>query len=180
MSRRRILVPLKGFDEAKGRLRAEGLDGDQWARMLAAGVLRELPDALVVSDDANVARFAHELDHDTLAVTTRGLNESLTEAVHQLAVDCDQIVVVHADLLDPSGLSEFDPDEGVTIVTDQHGDGTPVLAIPARSGFVFRYGPHSARRHLEEAGRWGLRTTVLTGQPWARDVDRAEDLSGLR
>jgi 2-phospho-L-lactate guanylyltransferase (CobY/MobA/RfbA family) len=176
MTSRRVLVPIKGFHEAKARLRADGLDGDDLARSLAEGVLRSLPDALVITNDDDVARWSTTLNVEVLDVAVSGLNASVQEATRLLAGRYDQLVIAHADLRDPTGLNAFMPGDGVTIVTDQHRDGTPVLAIPGDGRFVFHYGPQSARRHLEEAGRWGLAATVLVDRPWARDVDRRADL----
>lgn len=176
MTSRRVLVPVKGFHEAKARLRADGLDGDDLARSLAQAVLTCLPHALVITSDDEVRGWSASLGVETLAVAVTGLNAAVQDATQQLAGLYDQLLVVHADLRDPTGLADFAPGEGVTIVTDQHRDGTPVLAVPGDGRFVFRYGPQSARRHLEEAGRLGLAVTVLVDRPWARDVDRRADL----
>jgi 2-phospho-L-lactate guanylyltransferase (CobY/MobA/RfbA family) len=76
-------------------------------------------------------------------------------------------------------LANFHPHADVCVVSDQRGDGTPVLFLPRHCEFVLHYGPHSARRHLEEAGRRGLSCQIVSGSPWGIDIDEPEDLSLL-
>jgi 2-phospho-L-lactate guanylyltransferase (CobY/MobA/RfbA family) len=65
------------------------------------------------------------------------------------------------------------------IVPDHRDDGTPVLSLPTRVPFTFAYGPDSAARHTEEAGRRSLRVRILRDPALAFDVDVAADLEAL-
>ena len=67
-------------------------------------------------------------------------------------------------------------DDGVLIVPDRWNDGTNVIAVPARSGFRFAYGPGSASRHEAEARRLGLPVQVVDDQVLGWDVDLPGDL----
>jgi len=60
---------------------------------------------------------------------------------------------------------------GITIVTDHHGLGTNVMALPTGLDFHFAYGGHSASLHQREAERVGVELTVVTNSPWRFDVD---------
>jgi len=72
--------------------------------------------------------------------------------------------------------SEFEPADGVTIVTDHHGTGTNVLTLPTGLDFHFSYGADSASAHHREAERLGCRVALVTDSPWRFDVDEPEDL----
>jgi 2-phospho-L-lactate guanylyltransferase (CobY/MobA/RfbA family) len=68
----------------------------------------------------------------------------------------------------------------VTLVSDRHGDGTNVIALPATSPFRTSYGPGSFllhRRHLEEMG---LDYRCIDDAELALDLDTAEDLAELK
>jgi 2-phospho-L-lactate guanylyltransferase len=64
----------------------------------------------------------------------------------------------------------------VTIVTDHHGTGTNVLALPTGLDFHFSYGANSASLHRREAERLGCPVTTVSDSPWRFDVDEPDDL----
>jgi 2-phospho-L-lactate guanylyltransferase len=174
-----FLVPLKAFDRAKERLRADpALDVPALAASLAAGVIAACApvDVVVVTESPAVADFARDRGAQVWCSDARDLNEALQGAYEGLSTRWARLCVVHGDLLRPQGLGDFDPADGVTLITDHHGTGTNVLALPGGTDFHFAYGPDSARSHESEARRLGLEVHVITSGPWCLDVDRPEDL----
>ena len=174
-----ILVPLKGFALAKSRLRHGGVDRvDDVARSLALDVLRAAkPRPLFVAcETPDVEAFALECGARVIRSPASGLNEVVTHAYRLLGEHYQHLVIAHGDLREPDGLGAFDPLQGVTVVTDDAGSGTNVLALPTRVDFEFHYGPHSASAHQREARRRGLELHVISDSPWRFDVDEPEDL----
>lgn len=180
-----VLVPIKGFASAKGRLAAV-LDDEAraaLARRMAVQVLRAaapLP-VTVVSADPEVAALAAEHGADVLADPGGGLDGAVTAGVaHLAAAGFDEVVVVHADLPLAAGLAALTGEpEACTLVPDRRGDGTNVLVVPASCGFVFAYGPGSFARHVAEAERLGLAVRAVRDSRLGWDVDVPEDLEGL-
>lgn len=174
-----FVVPIKRFEVAKERLRAGGVDDvTSLARALAAGVLRACaPRPLVVlSESPDVSDFASLHGADVLLSDARDLNDAVQRAYAHLGARFDRLVVVHADLRAPDGLSDFEPDDGVTIVTDHRSLGTNVLVVPTNTDFHFAYGEDSASLHAAEARRLGLPFQLVTDSPWRFDVDVPGDL----
>ncbi len=174
-----FLVPLKAFDRAKERLRADpDLDVPALAAALAAGVISACAPVpvVVVTESASVADFARDRGAQVWVSDARDLNGALRGAYEGLSARFARLCVAHGDLLRPEGLGAFDPDDGVTLVTDHHGTGTNVLALPGGLDFRFAFGADSARAHEAEARRLGLRVTVITHGAWCLDVDRPQDL----
>lgn len=176
-----VLVPVKAFRDAKGRL-AEALTPGQRAelsRTMAAAVVRAaspLP-VWIVCDDDDVATWAAEAGASVLWKPGRGLNGAVNEGVADLAErGVATVIVAHADLPHAQSLAHLADVDGVTLVPDRHDDGTNVAVVPSRSSFVFAYGPGSFRRHTEEAERLGLPLRVVREPRLAWDVDRPDDL----
>jgi 2-phospho-L-lactate guanylyltransferase len=175
-----VLVPLKRFDTAKSRLRSALSDDDvtKLTIRLARGVLeaaRPLP-TVVVCDNEAVANFARRCQADVFLSQCANLNGSVSDAYRHLE-GYEQFIIVHGDLSHPQGLGTFEPERGVTIVTDHHLTGTNVLSLPAGLDFHFSYGKDSARAHELEALRLGVALEVVTDSAWRFDVDEPEDLS---
>ncbi len=177
-----ILVPIKSFDLAKGRL-ADALQPDQradLARHMAGGVLRargSVP-AWVICDDPEVAAFATSNGAGVIWAPSRGLNPAVTDGVEFLAGQgAERVVVAHADLPLATDLAWVGDFDGVTIVPDRRDDGTNVLCVPTGKSFVFQYGEGSAARHLAEADRLGLELRVVPDDKLGWDVDVPEDLT---
>lgn len=179
-----VVVPVKAFDRAKGRL-ADALgpaEREALARRLAATVLeasRPLPVA-VVCDDDDVATWARDLGAAVVWTPGLGLNGAVDAAATRLAgAGVSRAVVAHADLPFASDLGRLavaGADE-VVLVPDRRRDGTNVASVPLGRGFGFRYGPASFGRHAEEAERLGLTVRVVDDEALAWDVDGPEDLA---
>ena len=177
-----VVVPVKSFDLAKGRL-AHHLDADhrgRLARQLAAQVLAAAGDLerWVACDSDEVARWAREQGAGVLRHPEPGLNPAVAHAVAELGRrGVARVIVAHGDLplaRDIAWVGDFD---GVTIVPDRRSDGTNVLAVPTGVGFTFAYGPQSARRHQAEAERLGLPLRVVTDEALGWDIDTPDDLA---
>lgn len=179
-----VLVPVKAFGEAKGRLApvmspARRAD---LARRMAEAVLRsarELPTA-VVCDDREVAVWARGQGALVVWAPGRGLNRAVQQGVEHLAAAGASLVVVAAGDLpladDLRWVADF---AGTTIVPDRRRDGTNVLAVPTGRTFGFSYGPGSFARHVAEARRLGGPVRVVEAPALAWDVDVPSDLSAL-
>jgi 2-phospho-L-lactate guanylyltransferase len=181
-----VLVPVKSFELAKGRL-ADVLDRatrSTLARNLASGVVaaaRPLP-TYIVCDNAEVASWAVSIGANVMWIPARGLNEAVAAATTRAAVDgYRRAVISHGDLPLASNLTwlgrEATVDEMV-IVPDRHGDGTNVMAVPLPlpDSFRFRYGVGSAAGHAAEAARWGLRARTVIDEQLGWDLDTPDDL----
>ena len=175
-----FLLPLRAFDLAKERLRAGGTDKvTQLAHAMALDVLQSCAPrrVVVLSESDAITRFATERGAEVYESSSTSLNEAVQGAYEALGSRFERLIIVHGDLRTPIGLGLFNPDPGVTIVTDHHGRGTNVLALPTGEDFHFAYGADSARRHEEEALRLGLVLHVVTDSPWRFDVDEPSDLN---
>ena len=129
-----------------------------------------------MTESVSVADFARDRGAEVWSSDARDLNAAVQGAYEGLSARFGLIAIAHGDLRRPAGLGAFEPSEGVTLVTDHHGTGTNVLALPGGAGFIFAYGPGSAQAHEAEARRLGLAVHVITRGPWCFDVDRPEDL----
>ncbi len=178
-----VVVPLKRFDLAKTRLRGDGATNvSALARQLAVAVIKSSQPrtVIVLSEDPAVTKFADQLGAIAHVTTASNLNEAVSIAYRSLADRFERLIIAHGDLANPRGLATFDPDDGVTIITDHHGRGTNVLALPTGLDFHFAYGPDSRRRHEEEAKRLGVAHRVVANSPWCFDVDTADDAKLFR
>ncbi len=176
-----VLVPIKSFDLAKGRL-AETLSPAEratLARRMAERVLRSaapLP-AWVICDDDVVAAAALTLGAGVVWRPSRGLNIAVTEGRTFLADEgFDRVLVAHADLPLATSLAPLADGDGVTLVPDRRGDGSNVLVVPTAEPFTFHYGTGSAAAHEAEAIRRGLTFNRVEDDALGWDVDVPEDL----
>jgi 2-phospho-L-lactate guanylyltransferase len=175
-----FVVPLKRFDVAKERLRRGGVANvTDLASDLATAVIESCAprQVIVLSESSDVTHFALNLGVEVLESNAATLNEAVQGAYERLRERFDRIVVVHGDLRDPHGLNEFNPNAGITIVTDYRSRGTNVLAVPTGLDFHFRYGEDSAEHHRAEAERLGVRYRIVTDSPWRFDVDEPSDVT---
>jgi 2-phospho-L-lactate guanylyltransferase len=175
-----FVVPLKRFDVAKERLRRGGVQNvTGLASDLATAVIKSCAprEVIVLSESSDVTRFALDLGVDVLESDATTLNEAVQSAYERLRRRFDRIIVVHGDLRDPDGLGEFEPDIGVTIVTDHRSRGTNVLVVPTGLDFRFHYGEDSAEQHRAEAERLGVIWRTVTDSPWRFDVDEPSDVT---
>ena len=181
MGPRAVLVPVKAFAEAKGRLHL-ALSAEERAalsrsmadRVVAAA--RPLPVA-VVCDDTGVGAWARSRGALVVWEPRRGLNGAVEAGVdHLAALGVVQVTVAHADLPLATGLSLVGEAPGITLVPDRVGNGTNVIALPSDAGFHFSYGPGSFARHRTEAERLGLPLRILDRPDLAYDVDEPADV----
>lgn len=174
-----VVVPLKRFDRAKVRLRRDhDLNVTRIVEDLARGVVlssRPRP-VIIVSEDDELNDFASSLGAETLLTSSANLNEAVQTAYAALADRFDELIIAHGDLLQPSGLGTFQPENGLTFYADHRGEGTNVMVLPTRLPFRFAYGPDSLRRHISEAERLRLVYRVERASAWRFDVDEPEDL----
>lgn len=178
-------MPVKSFRFAKLRLATVmGADGrSELVRELASRVLAAGGDlaTYVACDDGEVADFAIAHGATVLWTPGRGLSGAVGAAVAHLGErGVDLVVVAHADLPFVAPLGDFAAEGVVTVAPDRELDGTNVIAVPARSGFRFSYGPGSFGRHVEEAGRLGIPTKIVHDWRLATDVDHPSDVPLVR
>ena len=174
-----FLVPLKQFDLAKDRLRKDSsLDVSKLAEELARGVLQSCGTrkVLVLSESPEITSFAMKLGIEVFESHSSGLNEAVSNAYAALGSRYEHLHVVHGDLKNPEGLSEFSPPTPITIVSDHHGSGTNVLSLPTGLDFHFHYGVGSRVLHEQEAQRLGIEFSTILASPWGYDVDEPSDL----
>jgi len=179
-----VLVPVKGFAQAKRRLGGSMTDQEreQLVRSMAERVVAAcapLPVA-VVCDDPAVAQWATALGATVMWEPGQGLNGAVAAGVEQLAAAGVQwVTVAHGDLPRARDLGALAPFDGVTLVPDRKDDGTNVLRLPVGCGFRFAYGAGSFRLHRAEAVRIGLPVRVLRIPALAYDVDWPADVAEL-
>lgn len=179
MSPDAFVIPLKRFDLAKERLRVSGVASvAELAQELATRVIASCAPrhTIVLSESDEISDFADALGCEVVRSDARDLNEAVQRAYGALQERFDRLVIVHGDLRHPEGLGSFDPGEGITIITDHHGRGTNVMALPTGLDFNFYYGANSAPLHRREAERLGCQVEVVTDSPWRFDVDEPDDL----
>jgi 2-phospho-L-lactate guanylyltransferase len=176
-----VLMPVKGFHQAKARL-APLVDPP--AR---AALARELADRVVVAaqplpvaivcDDEDVASWAEQHGAEVVWRPGRGLNGAVEDGVaHLAAAGVDRVIVAHADLPLAQSFDELVGTHGIVLVPDRHDDGTNVIAVPAKAGFRFHYGPRSFVHHQIEARRLGLDPTIVRSDRLGWDIDTPADL----
>ena len=183
-----VLIPVKGFRFAKGRL-AERLDEAErsdLARRMATQVVeaaRSL-DVRIVCDSDEVADWARSVGVEPLWIEADGLNPAITAAVAELeagsggderAAVVGHVLIAHADLPHAETLDGLAEAGTVTIVPDRHLDGTNVMSLPLGTGFEFHYGPGSFAAHCNEALRCGLDLRVHRVPALEFDIDTPDD-----
>jgi 2-phospho-L-lactate/phosphoenolpyruvate guanylyltransferase len=180
----RVLVPIKAFSAAKGRLRAvlDEAARVELVRTMAANVLHAAAplDVCVACDDPEVAAFAESHGATVSWTPGLGLNGAVEAGVaHLAALGADYVTVVHADLPLASGIGALAHVDGVTIAPDRRHRGTNLLRVPTTARFAMHFGRDSYRAHLAECARLGLAVEVLERDDLAFDVDVPSDLAEL-
>ena len=185
-----VLIPVKGFRLAKGRL-ADRLDEAQRSdlvRTMASQVVKAAGslDVRIVCDNDEVADWARSVGAEVLWIDADGLNPAVAAAVAALeaeagagdgeAADTSHVLIAHADLPHAASLQGLAEAGTVTIVGDRHLDGTNVMSLPLGTGFEFHYGPGSFAAHCEEALRRGLDLRVRRVAALEFDIDTPDDL----
>ncbi len=176
-----MLIPVKAFAEAKGRLHRalSGPERSALARAMADRVVsaaEPLPVA-VVCDDTEVAEWARGRGALVVWEPGRGLNGAVEAGVdHLVSAGVTRVIVAHGDLPRARELARVGDGPGITLVPDRYGNGTNVIALPAGAGFQFSYGPGSFARHRAEALRLGLPLRILDRPDLAWDIDEPADV----
>ena len=179
-----VLIPVKGFRQAKRRLGGSMTDEmrEHLVRSMAESVVAAcapLPVA-VVCDDPEVAEWAEALGATVMWEPGQGLNGAVRAGVEQLAASgVAWVIVAHGDLPRARNLGNLAPFAGITLVPDRNDDGTNVLRLPVGCDFRFAYGPGSFRSHRAEAWRLGLPVRILRIPSLAYDVDWPSDVAEL-
>jgi 2-phospho-L-lactate guanylyltransferase len=179
-----VLVPIKSFRAAKGRLSGElgpaaraDLSRMMASRVLAAG--RPFP-TFVVCDDDEVAAWAGRHDAEVLWTPGLGLNGAIDHAIDVVTgKGAEHVVVAHSDLPLATTFEHLVLAGTVTLVPDHRLDGTNVQSRPTALPLAADYGASSFRHHLAAALDLGHRVRVVTDPLLARDVDTVDDLRHL-
>lgn len=176
-----VLVPVKAFPEAKGRLRHHltAAERERLARWTAGRVVAAAAPhpVFVACDDTTVAEWATARGATVAWGPGLGLNGAIDAAVAEIhAAGFTRVTVVHADLPDPRGLANVGRGDGIVIVPDRHGDGTNVLSRPTDVALAAQYGPGSFSRHLAAALATPTAVTVRRDPHLSIDIDTAADL----
>ena len=179
-----VLVPIKAFRNAKGRLAPTVSPAARadLARMMAARVLDAARPftPFVVCDDDDVADWAARQGAEVLWTPGLGLNGAVDHASAVVAgKGFDHVVVAHGDLPLATSFAHLIVDDAVVLVPDHRLDGTNVQTRPASTELPAAYGAGSFRHHLDAAIERGFAVRVVTDPRLARDVDTIADLDGL-
>jgi 2-phospho-L-lactate/phosphoenolpyruvate guanylyltransferase len=177
-----VLIPVKRFTAAKGRL-AGILDVDEraeLARWLADRVVQAARPApvFVACDDDDVAAWADTAGADVLWSPGLGLNGAVDTGRATIAgKGFRHVVIAHSDIPLAHDLPRLATAGTVGIVPDRRRDGTNVLALPVTARIPASYGAASFTRHLRLAMESGYRVEVRGDPLLALDVDNPDDLA---
>jgi 2-phospho-L-lactate guanylyltransferase len=178
-----VLVPVKRFSAAKGRLTGVLADADRaaLAEWMASGVLHvvaEVP-TFVACDDDEVATWAQRMGATVIWGPGLGLNAAVDDGVAHIAVNgYDHVLVSHADLAIPEALLDVAHAGRITLVPDRRRDGTNVMSFPATHPVRASYGAGSFARHLRQALAMSSVAVEVRGDPeLSLDLDTARDLA---
>jgi 2-phospho-L-lactate guanylyltransferase len=181
-----LVVPLKSFGNAKGRL-ASILAPDQRERLsreCAERVVNAAGDVhvVIVSDrGTDVTDWAARRGLTCIAQTSPGLNGAARDGVDWArASGFDTAVIAHSDIPLADDVAQFIDEHSVVIVPDVANDGTNVLVLPTTTDFTFHYGPGSFKKHVDEAMRRGFAPRIALSDEWSRDLDNPDDLTDPR
>jgi 2-phospho-L-lactate guanylyltransferase len=178
-----VLVPVKRFTAAKGRLTGV-LGSDDRARLaewMASGVLdvlAEIPTFVACDDDA-VAAWAQRMGAQVIWGAGLGLNGAVDDGVgHIVSMGFDHVLVSHADLALPGTLLDVARDDCITLVPDRRDDGTNVMSFPAAHPIRASYGGGSFARHLRQAlSMANVDVEVRRDPGLSLDLDTPRDLA---
>jgi 2-phospho-L-lactate guanylyltransferase len=189
------ILPMKSFDEAKGRLRAElqpaprrALAESMFSDVLVA--LRRtasIDQVLVVSSDHGAQRIAGGYGAVVLEDSDRGHNQAATLGIARaLELGAERVLLIPGDcpILAPTELDELmarvvSP-PSVLIVPDRHGTGTNALVLTPPDSLEPSFGPGSCERHGAMAREAGIAGEVVAVPSLALDVDTPDDLATVQ
>jgi 2-phospho-L-lactate guanylyltransferase len=177
-----VLIPVKRFTAAKGRLTGVLDDGDraalaQWMASCVVDVAAEIP-TFVACDDDVVAEWARGRGARVIWGAGLGLNGAVDDGVDQIgAAGFDHVLVSHADLARPDRLLDVAVTDRITLVPDRRRDGTNVMSFPLRARLRASYGGGSFRRHLDQAlSHRDVELEVRSDPDLSLDLDTRRDL----
>ena len=189
------IVPIKSFSIAKQRLAsalppaarrhlAEAMAEDVLAALTAS---KELDGILVVTADADVARFAARFGARVSARNAEaGHTAAVTGAARDLAAEaCTTMMTVPGDipLLAPEDIAALvaahGPAPAFTIAPSHDELGSNAILCSPPAAVPLRFGEDSFRPHLAAAAACGITPRVVHLPRVARDVDQPEDLEAL-
>ena len=186
------LLPVKAFTLAKGRLApvltaaeraglAEAMLRDVIAAVTGSGAL----DGVYLLGGGDAQRLAASLGLRWLDdVASPDLNVALDRAAATLAgLQVRTLLVLPGDLptvqsRDITALLACH-EGGLTVSSARSDGGTNALVVSPPNALAFRFGPHSARRHLAHALTAGLPAQDVALAAFARDIDGPADLCWL-
>lgn len=180
-----VLVPVKRFSAAKGRL-SSVLDDDARARLaewMASRVLGAIGhhQTYVACDDDDVSAWAVAHGAKVVWGPGLGLNGAVDDGVARIRADgFDHVVVSHADLPRPGALAGVAAADTITLVPDRRRDGTNVMSFPLGSPLAAAYGGGSFQRHLDQAllaAGDGIAVQVRRDSELSLDLDTPDDLT---
>lgn len=177
-----VLVPVKRFTAAKGRLSGVLSNGDRarLAEWMATGVLDAVGElaTFVACDDDEVREWALAHGAKVLWGPGLGLNGAVDDGVARIsAAGHHHVIVAHADLPRPWGLPDVLVENRITLVPDARRDGTNVMSFPTASPIAAAYGASSFSRHLAQAEAKSVDHIVLDEPDLSLDVDTPDDLT---
>lgn len=189
------IVPVKGLESAKGRLRdilspAERRDLTLW---MLGRVLRALGESAavgplyVVTPDARVAAAARDLGATPVKERGGGLNAAL-EGAREVALSAGAAgaLFVLGDLpllsaRDVGDLVACGEGRGACVAApDRHNRGTNVLLLRPPAALPLLFGTASYERHAEAARERDVRLETYRSEGTSFDVDTPDDLRTLR
>jgi len=175
-----VLIPIKAFHAAKGRLKGWLPDRDRarLARWMAEQVVRAahpLP-TFVACDDDEVAVWAESLGAEVLWGPGLGLNGAIDQGVDTIAgKGVEHVIISHGDLPLAESLGRVARSGHVALVPDRRRDGTNVLSRPCNITMPASYGGGSFRSHLAAALATGAPITVRIDARLSIDIDTIDD-----
>jgi 2-phospho-L-lactate guanylyltransferase len=178
-----VLVPVKRFTAAKGRLSGVLTDVDRarlakWLASRVLAVVAELP-TFVACDDDEVASWARSNGAQVIWGAGLGLNGAVDDGVAQITdLGFEHVLVSHADLGRPDALMSVARQGCITLVPDRRRDGTNVMAFPTDTPLRASYGRSSFSRHLDQAHAIRSAELEVRADPdLALDLDTEHDLA---
>jgi len=176
-----VLIPVKAFGEAKGRLR-DALDQPTRAALaqrMATHLVQVQQNATVAvcCDDASVAAWAESAGAATIWCPGTDLNGAVQRGFAELRhAGYRSVAIAHSDLPLATSLHGLLGWSGVTIVPDRHRTGSNVIALPTSIDFQFSYGAGSFQRHVLEAVQHGRGLRIVHDERLGWDIDHPDDL----
>ncbi len=176
-----VLIPVKAFEKAKGRLRPalEPAERAALAQRMATHVVtaQDATTVAIACDDEGVAAWARSLGAQVIWCPGTDLNGAIDAGYRALSADGHtSIAIAHSDLPRARSLAALLTWNGITIVPDRHRAGTNVMVLPPGLDLHFGYGANSYPHHVKEAIRHRCGLRIIHDQDLGWDVDFPDDL----